>query len=673
MSFNDGKMSFHSEDEDSCTIDTHKQKSSTMKDVVKVAKKCHQPKNATPSSSKRKKLSFRYSDESEDDENNSSPDSNSALNDGLKKIGIKERQACIDKSESQSKKEIPMDNVSSAPTNQELDCDDSSSTSSCSCEDHSSIDGPNTKNSDDMQHEDLDYGDEEDEEEDEKEKEGKDIVEEEPLNEKKKASPTLRSVVHSIREASPTRKLASSSDISAHGITIIKNSSTSKTTDQTFDRFARRNHDRSQDDMRPKIDRRENTKKEAASEQSNSSSSDNKSLLRHFLKDACYFLIKSINEENINISKSLQVWSTSPRNEVKLNKAFRKFRSVILVFSVQQSGKFQGFARMRSESSRREPPVEWVLPRKLSLKSLGGVIKLDWLCTKSLSFDETNHLRNSYNENKPVKIARDGQQIESRIGKSLCRLFPESSNKKLEAKMKDLRHQLDRKIVPPNKDDELIASPACEDSETQSRTHSQYYPPHKPEKKRMGSCYRDEQFNHLNDTFSCYDPDGRTLDRYYEEQQRTGYYDHFRREMQPPMLPFRYDWSSGPPAQPTNFGMHHMSSMSQHYQHLRSEDGYPFYEDIPNSYHGDPMFENYRLGGGYHMFNYPPMPMPPAPLQMPRPIGTRQLERQPMWQRLGRRDDDQTATTTGDKSTKPRHKDERHKARQSSPSSSPDS
>lgn len=36
------------------------------------------------------------------------------------------------------------------------------------------------------------------------------------------------------------------------------------------------------------------------------------------------------------------VWSTLPVNERKLNAAFRSARSVILIFSVRESGKFQG-------------------------------------------------------------------------------------------------------------------------------------------------------------------------------------------------------------------------------------------------------------------------------------------------------------------------------------------
>lgn len=80
---------------------------------------------------------------------------------------------------------------------------------------------------------------------------------------------------------------------------------------------------------------------------------------------------------------------------------------------------------MAAPSRRDIPQVAWVLPPSISPKALGGVIELDWICRKELSFNATLHLHNSWNEGKPVKIGRDGQEIEPKIGGELCRLFPE--------------------------------------------------------------------------------------------------------------------------------------------------------------------------------------------------------------------------------------------------------
>ena len=52
---------------------------------------------------------------------------------------------------------------------------------------------------------------------------------------------------------------------------------------------------------------------------------------------------------------------------------------MILVFSVKESGKFQGFARVASESDKDHTQVRWVLPPGLSQRALSGIFKLDWI------------------------------------------------------------------------------------------------------------------------------------------------------------------------------------------------------------------------------------------------------------------------------------------------------
>lgn len=147
--------------------------------------------------------------------------------------------------------------------------------------------------------------------------------------------------------------------------------------------------------------------------------------LNYLFRDTRFFLIKSNNAENITLSKAKGVWSTLPQNEANLNQAYRESRNVLLIFSVKESGKFAGFARLGSESRRDVPPISWVLPPGLSAKVLDGVFKVDWICRKELTFSNTLHLYNPWNEGKPVKIGRDGQEIEPKVAEELCRLFPE--------------------------------------------------------------------------------------------------------------------------------------------------------------------------------------------------------------------------------------------------------
>ncbi|KAF6718776.1 YTH domain-containing protein 1 [Oryzias melastigma] len=168
---------------------------------------------------------------------------------------------------------------------------------------------------------------------------------------------------------------------------------------------------------------------------------DPTSRLRYILRDARFFLIKSNNHENVSLAKAKGVWSTLPVNEKKLNAAFRSARSVILVFSVRESGKFQGFARLASESQHGGSPIHWVLPAGINAKMLGGVFKIDWLCRRELPFIKTTHLSNPWNEHKPIKIGRDGQEIEPDVGAQLCGLFPLDESVDVHQVARRIRHK----------------------------------------------------------------------------------------------------------------------------------------------------------------------------------------------------------------------------------------
>lgn len=141
--------------------------------------------------------------------------------------------------------------------------------------------------------------------------------------------------------------------------------------------------------------------------------------VNYLFRETKFFVIKSNNAENVRISKTKGVWSTLPQNEQNLNQAYRECRNVLLIFSVKESGKFAGFARMAGESRRDGPTVEWELPPGISAKALGGVFDIDWICKKELSFTCTTHLHNPWNDGKPVKIGRDGQEIEPKVAEEL--------------------------------------------------------------------------------------------------------------------------------------------------------------------------------------------------------------------------------------------------------------
>ncbi|XP_072272182.1 3'-5' RNA helicase YTHDC2 isoform X2 [Pyxicephalus adspersus] len=117
-----------------------------------------------------------------------------------------------------------------------------------------------------------------------------------------------------------------------------------------------------------------------------------------------YFILKSSNQRNLEISQQKGIWSTTPSNERKLNRAFWESSKVYLVFSVQGSGHFQGFAKMLSEIGR-EKSQDW------GSTSLGGVFKVEWIRKENLPFQYAHHLLNPWNDNKKELEPQVGEQL----------------------------------------------------------------------------------------------------------------------------------------------------------------------------------------------------------------------------------------------------------------------
>ncbi|CAH1253699.1 YTHDC2 [Branchiostoma lanceolatum] len=129
-----------------------------------------------------------------------------------------------------------------------------------------------------------------------------------------------------------------------------------------------------------------------------------------------YFILKCNNQRNLDIAMSQSIWATTPSNEKKLNKAFKDCQNVYLVFSVQGSGHFQGYARMVSSISKDKVP-------EFSSASLGGAFRIEWIKRMSIPFQAAHHLLNPWNENKKVQISRDGQEIEPQVGEQLLKAW----------------------------------------------------------------------------------------------------------------------------------------------------------------------------------------------------------------------------------------------------------
>ncbi|GAB6019416.1 3'-5' RNA helicase ythdc2 [Chamberlinius hualienensis] len=129
-----------------------------------------------------------------------------------------------------------------------------------------------------------------------------------------------------------------------------------------------------------------------------------------------YFVVKAANQKVIDTSFSKSIWIFSNSNERKIQRCIQDGRTVFLIFSVQGSGHFQGYAKLTSEASHERVP-------EFSMPNSGTAYKLEWIKRGNIPFQSTRHLQNPWNENRKVHISRDGQELEPSVGANLCRLW----------------------------------------------------------------------------------------------------------------------------------------------------------------------------------------------------------------------------------------------------------
>ncbi|GLT85732.1 hypothetical protein SLE2022_039110 [Rubroshorea leprosula] len=164
-----------------------------------------------------------------------------------------------------------------------------------------------------------------------------------------------------------------------------------------------------------------------------------------------YFIVKSCNRENLELSVQQGVWATQRSNEAKLNEAFDSAENVILIFSVNRTRHFQGCAKMTSKIGGSVSGGNW--KHAHGTAHYGRNFSVKWLKLCELSFHKTRHLRNPYNENLPVKISRDCQELEPSIGEQLASLLylePDSELMALSVVAESKREEEKAKGVNPD-------------------------------------------------------------------------------------------------------------------------------------------------------------------------------------------------------------------------------
>ncbi|KAK4200841.1 YT521-B-like domain-containing protein [Triangularia verruculosa] len=133
--------------------------------------------------------------------------------------------------------------------------------------------------------------------------------------------------------------------------------------------------------------------------------------------DTRFFIVKSFNDENVRQCMEDNLWTTQAHNSAVFAEAFEQCKNVILFFSINQSGHFQGYARMVTPPSDEVPRPAWM--RGLHWES-GEPFALEWLSTTPIEFSRIRWIRNSLNDSQ-VFFGKDGQEIEFQAGVDLLR------------------------------------------------------------------------------------------------------------------------------------------------------------------------------------------------------------------------------------------------------------
>ncbi|KAI1298328.1 hypothetical protein EDD11_006794 [Mortierella claussenii] len=186
-----------------------------------------------------------------------------------------------------------------------------------------------------------------------------------------------------------------------------------------------------------------------------------------------YFILKSLNEEDLKLSVQYGLWATQDHLVPILNEAFASTKNVYLVFSANKSGEFFGYARMMDvistenetaitsgkENEIWQPAVEMPLSpemkaamleeieqaakegRKITneeaeviarasttTKSWGIRFPINWIHVHKVPFSKTTHMLNPLYENREIKVSKDGTEVDPSVGEQLLNLFKKSNS-----------------------------------------------------------------------------------------------------------------------------------------------------------------------------------------------------------------------------------------------------
>lgn len=136
-----------------------------------------------------------------------------------------------------------------------------------------------------------------------------------------------------------------------------------------------------------------------------------------------YFIIKSCNKENVVLSARENVWSSTEKGNIRLNAAYndpKRKGPVYLFFSVNQSKRFCGVAKMVNPVTKTTDNIKW----KDNNGRWQGCFDIRWIMVKNISNHNLRHL-NIQPKSKafPVTRSRNAQELSQETGKKMMEIF----------------------------------------------------------------------------------------------------------------------------------------------------------------------------------------------------------------------------------------------------------
>ncbi|KAF2499006.1 kinase-like protein [Lophium mytilinum] len=153
------------------------------------------------------------------------------------------------------------------------------------------------------------------------------------------------------------------------------------------------------------------------------------SSFRHLSLDTTkYFVLRSDNEADMELCFAQGRWTALPKANKMLDNGYRRSGgNVLIFFSVVESRKFYGIAKMTSPVDWNTTDPDWV-PRPDG-QVYHGRFTVDWVCLNELSFDRIKGVPAYLGKGRLAVAVMDGQAICPESGYEILRAYSEEDRR----------------------------------------------------------------------------------------------------------------------------------------------------------------------------------------------------------------------------------------------------